>query len=274
MHSWAEVEHDLVYKPESGSLSGDEYAILDELNGLVISGEIALELLQKAFQSRVQHQKGNFLNHYELASYLFEYAKKQGVTKEEYLLGDVDILYRLLDSAKLNSPDKLSPFIERITPEIEKRPFAQQIIDEIIFSNETLYKKFQKIRRDAEYRNPYLKTPDYQTAQLTAHSIGIFMTNWIDLEKLLRHIATSLYPKEPPFILLNPKRIAGMNLFDQASFFKYQNLRETRNRLVHGTLMPTPEALKDATSSVQQLVDSLHNHKDKKIQSIIRKKPR
>src|SRR5690554_5157620 len=42
MHAWAEVEHDLVYKPLTGELSYEEYAILDELNGLIHSGEIAL----------------------------------------------------------------------------------------------------------------------------------------------------------------------------------------------------------------------------------------
>ena len=45
MHAWSEVEHDLVYKPLQGGLSTDEYAILDELNGLVERGEIALERL-------------------------------------------------------------------------------------------------------------------------------------------------------------------------------------------------------------------------------------
>jgi ppGpp synthetase/RelA/SpoT-type nucleotidyltranferase len=53
MHAWSEVEHDLVYKPLQGSLSEDEYAILDELNGLVLAGEIALERLQRAGESRV-----------------------------------------------------------------------------------------------------------------------------------------------------------------------------------------------------------------------------
>jgi ppGpp synthetase/RelA/SpoT-type nucleotidyltranferase len=53
MHAWAEVEHDLLYKPVQGRLSDDEYAILDELNGLVMTGEIALERLQKAGEARV-----------------------------------------------------------------------------------------------------------------------------------------------------------------------------------------------------------------------------
>ena len=42
MHAWSEVEHDLVYKPLQGTLSDEELAILDELNGLVLAGEIAL----------------------------------------------------------------------------------------------------------------------------------------------------------------------------------------------------------------------------------------
>jgi ppGpp synthetase/RelA/SpoT-type nucleotidyltranferase len=37
MHAWSEVEHDLVYKPFSGDLSREELAILDEINGLVLS---------------------------------------------------------------------------------------------------------------------------------------------------------------------------------------------------------------------------------------------
>ena len=61
MHAWSEVEHDLVYKPLNGTLSEEELAILDELNGLVLAGEIALERLQIAGTARktfgVRHTK-------------------------------------------------------------------------------------------------------------------------------------------------------------------------------------------------------------------------
>ncbi|UGB04823.1 RelA/SpoT domain-containing protein [Leclercia sp. G3L] len=43
MHAWSEVEHDLVYKPMSGGASKEELMILDEINGMVIAGNIALE---------------------------------------------------------------------------------------------------------------------------------------------------------------------------------------------------------------------------------------
>jgi ppGpp synthetase/RelA/SpoT-type nucleotidyltranferase len=41
MHGWAEVEHDLVYKPAEGELSPEEHSLLDQLNGLVLAGEPA-----------------------------------------------------------------------------------------------------------------------------------------------------------------------------------------------------------------------------------------
>jgi ppGpp synthetase/RelA/SpoT-type nucleotidyltranferase len=72
IHAWAEVEHDLVYKPLSGKLSDEEYAILDELNGLVLAGEIALQRLQKAGDLRLDRGEAKFNNHYELAKYIYE----------------------------------------------------------------------------------------------------------------------------------------------------------------------------------------------------------
>ena len=62
MHAWAEVEHDLVYKPFQGTLSEDELAILDELNGMVLAGEIALERLQRAGELRITRRDALFGN--------------------------------------------------------------------------------------------------------------------------------------------------------------------------------------------------------------------
>lgn len=57
MHAWSEVEHDLVYKPFLGNLSKEELAILDEINGLVLTGEIALERLYSAMAERIGFKK-------------------------------------------------------------------------------------------------------------------------------------------------------------------------------------------------------------------------
>ena len=54
MHAWSEVEHDLAYKKMTGSVSREEYECLDEINGLVIAGEIALNRLQALSKQRIR----------------------------------------------------------------------------------------------------------------------------------------------------------------------------------------------------------------------------
>lgn len=82
MHAWSEVEHDLVYKPLQGKLSDDEYAILDELNGLVLAGEIALERLQRAGEHRISEHDREYTDHYDLASSLLDLAREKAVRAE------------------------------------------------------------------------------------------------------------------------------------------------------------------------------------------------
>ena len=62
-------------KPLQGTLSDEELAILDELNGLVLSGEIALERLQAAGNERIQSKNTSFNNQYDLAAYLYNYLR-------------------------------------------------------------------------------------------------------------------------------------------------------------------------------------------------------
>lgn len=95
MHAWSEVEHDLVYKPMQGTLSEEELAILDELNGLVLTGEIALERLQAAGNERIQNSKATFANQFELASYLYNYLSNNFLPEDIKLrMGNIELLFR------------------------------------------------------------------------------------------------------------------------------------------------------------------------------------
>ncbi|MDC7862919.1 RelA/SpoT domain-containing protein [Pantoea ananatis] len=69
MHAWSEVEHDLVYKPLQGTLSSEKLMILDEINGLVLAGNLALERLQQAGISRTSKDDYEFKNHFDVASF-------------------------------------------------------------------------------------------------------------------------------------------------------------------------------------------------------------
>ncbi|MCY9850237.1 GTP pyrophosphokinase [Pectobacterium jejuense] len=107
MHAWSEVEHDLIYKPLQGDLSYEELMILDEINGLVLSGNIALERLQKAGQNRVNNESNNiFLNHYDLAAFLLSKIE----VNEEFF--DFRTLFFLLKSMELNKKDEITKLLE------------------------------------------------------------------------------------------------------------------------------------------------------------------
>ena len=106
MHAWAEVEHDLIYKPMSGELSLDEYSVLDELNGLVLAGELALERLERAETSRLFALGRPFDDAFELAAFLSGRLRAEGFTASEGL-GRTDVLFALLRRFGKNTPHAL-----------------------------------------------------------------------------------------------------------------------------------------------------------------------
>ncbi|MDD4834949.1 MAG: RelA/SpoT protein [Lutispora sp.] len=145
MHAWAEVEHDLVYKPLSGRLSRDEYEILDELNGLILSGEIALKRLQKAFNERVSNQSVPFSNHYELASFLYNRVQELlGKGEDEIIMGRADILFNFLKLAGMDKPEYINKYIENIHHNSEYINIVQQLTELILEDNPSLLDDYQK----------------------------------------------------------------------------------------------------------------------------------
>jgi ppGpp synthetase/RelA/SpoT-type nucleotidyltranferase len=52
MHSWAEVTHDLIYKPTKGTLTPEEMKMIEDLNVIVQDGESKLTQLQLSVEGR------------------------------------------------------------------------------------------------------------------------------------------------------------------------------------------------------------------------------
>jgi len=127
MHAWSEVEHDLIYKPLQGDLSQEELMILDEINGLVLSGNIALERLQKAGQDRINNSNSDeLLNHYDLASFLLS---RSSDINEDLL--DFRMLFSILKCMGINKKKSVSGMLEYIHQEkkTSKRKINPSSID-------------------------------------------------------------------------------------------------------------------------------------------------
>ncbi|MEQ9903986.1 GTP pyrophosphokinase [Pectobacterium aroidearum] len=100
MHAWSEVEHDLVYKPLQGSLSHEELMILDEINGLVLSGNLALERLQLAGIKRTESDNYEFKNHYDLALFFISCLQEENIDSVDF--NDIFKILMLMEKTKRN----------------------------------------------------------------------------------------------------------------------------------------------------------------------------
>lgn len=254
MHAWSEVEHDLVYKPLQGQLSDEEYSILDELNGLVLAGEIALERLQRAAEQRASAEGRVFLNHYDLAASLLDMSRQRLADLDigDSSIGRADQLFALLQAVHLDSPEHLRKYISALHGDFERRPIAEQIIDQVLSEDPERYAIFEKIRAQEA---PLLKTAIDSVPSSQPDAIGEFMTLWIEYEKMIRDIGhqkglTTL--GQPSFRILRALDNLPHEVLEAS-----ERLRRFRNQLVHGIEVPDSEFILAQAVDLRYLLDRL-----------------
>lgn len=272
MHAWSEVEHDLVYKPLQGDLSTEEYSILDELNGLVLAGEIALERLQRAGELRASTKGREFSNHYDLAASLIELARatlgKETVT--EAAVGRVDTLFELLTLLGLNKPENLAQYVKPLHNDFEKRPLSEQVVDQVLAEDPGRYANYEHIRR-AESSNSGLLEPREKRQQHEA--IGEFIQLWVEFEKLLSSLVQAEHQGTMPPNLRSPLNMLSMVRLKSpiGSLFVVptaKRIQDFRNRLVHGIDTPGTESIRVASEELRGLIKkiaSIYKAKSKKV---------
>lgn len=138
MHAWAEVEHDLEYKTPTGAVSPAESALLDQLNGLVIAGEIALAQLQAAMERRIRLRATTLRDHYDLANWLLTLESETGTARRA--IGDVEFTYRFLWRAQLRGLAQLrrleGTFRSRLQDDSEST-LCQVLLDTLLADDST-----------------------------------------------------------------------------------------------------------------------------------------
>jgi ppGpp synthetase/RelA/SpoT-type nucleotidyltranferase/Tfp pilus assembly protein PilF len=153
MHAWAEVEHDLIYKPYSGDLSYEEYQILDELNGLVLAGEIALQRLQKAVKNRVSQTGKEFNNHYEVAMFLHTNlgSASEGMPTE-IVLGRVDLMFQCIKASEYQKPEKLKELLSYVDISEKDRTVVEQLMEQLRIRQPELYENYKNMIQSEELK--------------------------------------------------------------------------------------------------------------------------
>ncbi|MBS6951893.1 MAG: RelA/SpoT domain-containing protein [Enterocloster asparagiformis] len=245
MHAWSEVEHDLVYKPLQGTLSDEELAILDELNGLVLAGEIALERLQSAGDERVRNKSASFSSQYELASYLYNYLSNNFRPEDiELRMGNIELLFRLISRLKMNTVKEIQPVLRSVKFEKDRRNISQQIIDQIITGNEKRYAIYQELRAGQE-----------GVSEDSRQAATYFFSQWVPLERMLNRISNRNSPKLRGAFNINT--LNRMNVLDKECLNRIVSLRKSRNMLIHDIEVPEADFITKQGDEAKELLEKL-----------------
>lgn len=260
MHAWSEVEHDLIYKPLSGTLSESEFALLDQLNGLMLAGEVALEQLQRAGEVRVSAKDAKFDSHFELAEFLRTRLAGAGVKLTDATLGRVDVFFDYLMRTEKATVDEVGRYLDSLTIDFEQRPVADQLADVMLAGNKAQYEAYLRTREQA------LNPRQGRGSRLSAVSglrgshtlaIGEFVTAWVLLELMLRE----LLPEGDERPLAAGQLIETLNLqavMTPAEYDELQFLRRLRNQVVHGRESDMPSGnLREAAEIVRRLTNEI-----------------
>lgn len=263
MHAWAEVEHDLAYKPQIGSLSEKEVTILDELNGLVLSGEIAFERLQRAFKQRIATMEQQFNNHYELAALIRE--KVSNDLLQDYFMGRVDILLKFLQKIKLDNPKKICSFISSLDNIRAIKGYVTIVdyfIDLILNQSPDYYSYFVEAKYESNFNNPYISVQKQIMLNKENRYLSSFIDKWILLEKTIKkmvqdkseqkHLESNILHRDS-LVSIVKKRITS----DELMLEDIKHLEETRNKIIYSTEMPDTQQLKNSSESISVVLKKL-----------------
>lgn len=270
MHAWAEVEHDLAYKPEMGNPSEAELDILHELNCLVHAGEIALERLQKAVADKAQNLKKPFAHHFELAAYLYTRLRRLREELPQHpLMGRTDQLFELLNRAGLNRPEAIERFVHAFDRDTENRPIVEQIIDQLLTERPDLEKMYNVLVSHESSPDSGSVVSEECAFSEYGWQVGLFISRWACLEGFLRKLSDAI-GVAPHFSLLRLMNdLRERDLLPDDELREVEDLRHLRNVIVHGAGRPSLEALQSASDRLEALLSRLLSHERDDVRTIV-----
>jgi ppGpp synthetase/RelA/SpoT-type nucleotidyltranferase len=254
MHAWSEVEHDLVYKPFSGDLSEEELSILDEINGLVLTGEIALERLQKSMTKRTK-EKGDISNRYELTSLITNSLNKNYINKLK--LGDTKILFNFLKDSDKVSTDDFANYLNKIN-QSEKETITDQLFSMI------LNDKYSNSKKEVNLTN-YFKRSLGSSKDVSGFEY--FVKSWIILEKAVSTIYSETNRHHKKFFTAKFEPLASEGLITQEEALELNYFKRVRNNLLHAVETPDDQELNVRFIRLmvltEKIISSINNNEEK-----------
>jgi ppGpp synthetase/RelA/SpoT-type nucleotidyltranferase len=260
MHAWAEVEHDLIYKPLEGQLSEQELALLDQVNGLVMAGEIALERLQEAIKQRVSAQDKPFNNPYELAALLHNAAREfLRDSDAEPVIGRADLLLAFLRQVGLDRASQVTSLIENMNWANNLEPLSDQLIARAIAADPALTAARTAAYEGVLGRASQTVGQGAPTAAPIPSLVTQFIKRWVTLEQALRKLLRSdaQEAKHPRSLPLTRGMISKLEIFSEGELETIERLQKLRRELIDTDFTPSQKQLGEASSAMARLIKKL-----------------
>lgn len=264
MHAWAEVEHDLIYKPLRGELSDDEYAWLDQINGLAIAGDLALEQLQRTMNARIAEQGRPFRNHYDLASFIHARAMRDGDASAEPKMGRADKLLAFLSKLDLDQPRRLEPYLDQLSP-ADPRPLVEQVVEKVIALSEGADERrslWQAIDEARNLPSPYGDVPAVDDGQAATYAIeNRLVQHWGSLDDAARRVVAARSHRDAPGIIdwLDAKLVKEFLGLDARTIDRLVASHQTFTRLRYGNWNGTKEELEQHADAVREVIRRIYS---------------
>ncbi|SEW12499.1 GTP pyrophosphokinase [Kaistella antarctica] len=250
MHAWSEVEHDLVYKPFSGDLSEEELSILDQINGLVLAGENALERLQKAITERTAKQD-EVSDKYELTN-LIHSSYNNSISNKILNFGNTEFVNNYLKAVeKLQTSDVLNS-LSHINLNI-KDSFSDQFFQNII-----------KINDSSENLKKYFG--QYTTDKRKISGFESFTKTWITFEKIIFQLLKESGQENKKNYVPTLELIKNVSNLTENEIQQIKDFREVRNALLHGHQSYSNDELEKYFEQLKSLVTKTLSKVDKNMQ--------
>jgi hypothetical protein len=223
----------------------------------VLAGEISLELLQKAGEARVAAADRPFSNHYDLAAYLVDRAAP--ILKSplgDTALGRVDLLFELLRKLNMATPGDIADYILALSADTERRPIAEQVVDQILAEDKSRYQTYEEIRMSHQINVKQDQEEEPAVSEIY-ETIGLFLAQWVLLEQRFRDLARSHGYSGTKVLMPTGKLVLELGLLPQEKIPEFERIRRLRNSIVHGTGAPSLDDIREATLELQQIVETL-----------------
>ena len=165
-------------------------------------------------------------------------------------MGNIALLYRLLQRLQLTGLKDITPILRSVKFEKDRRTISQQIIDQIISGNE---KALPVLPRSCG-RNRRPPSPE------TLQAVNQFLEEWVPLERLLNKTARRTSTRSRGAFNINT--LKRMDLFDKEMINQIVQLRKLRNVLIHDIELPDQAQILRCTEEAKALLAQLTGQHD------------